>query len=496
MIADNLKIKLGTSAVNAVFVNGANSLNLDFINQKYSVCLIDESFANIFTFTRASAATRVNPLGVIESVAANLPCIDHSPVNLATGTGVQTLALAKDRTYAITAVGGTVVVTGAGVNVAQMGAASGVIQTPAGSGTVDVTFTPAGGPTALHVREVLGLSVWEQRTNLFTHSSGASMGVGIGATNQGITTSVVGSGVEDGISFIDVRFSGTPLADQMSADGNIFANSGPRVAGTAGALYSIGFNARIVSGQSYVQPAFFLCYETSGSVFLSLAPVVSTNNSVSSIAKNRKTITNAAPANTAQMRVALALVGLIVGTPVDVVIRIGGAQLEAGAFPSPYIPTAGAQVTRAADLPTEPLTPWFNPVAGTVVWRGFASLSSGKYPCLFQFDDGSNQNALVANVDSVGTISFYRILGGVYAGCSTAGVSTGSKFKVALSWDASNLFMSLNGGPVVSSPHSGLPSVNRLMHGNGAGGALNGDESSFKYLKKTTTGAALQALTA
>lgn len=178
-------------------------------------------------------------------------------------------------------------------------------------------------------------------------------------------------------------------------------------------------------------------------------------------------------------------------------MSFGGSQLEAGAFPTSYIPTSGSQVTRAVDIPTEQLQPWFKPGVGTVVWRGDVSaVPAGKWQGLFQFDDGSTANRLGAYVYPNGTLGLDRRIAGAMVNIATANsVTPGAQFKVACSWDSVNFYLSLNGGPVVSAAHGGLPTVNRLVHGK-FDDYLNGHEAGFKYLPKTTIGAALQALSA
>jgi hypothetical protein len=53
-------------------------------------------------------------------------------------------------------------------------------------------------------------------------------------------------------------------------------------------------------------------------------------------------------------------------------LLVWGAQLEAGAFPTSYIPTTAAAVTRGADTCTMPIGAWFNPSAYSLQFEVYA----------------------------------------------------------------------------------------------------------------------------
>lgn len=77
-------------------------------------------------------------------------------------------------------------------------------------------------------------------------------------------------------------------------------------------------------------------------------------------------------------------------------IYIWGAQLEAGAFPTSYIPTTAAAVTRAADsavMTGTNFSSWFNASAGTIYGHARIYATSSNGPVLFGITDGSTNNA-------------------------------------------------------------------------------------------------------
>jgi hypothetical protein len=77
-------------------------------------------------------------------------------------------------------------------------------------------------------------------------------------------------------------------------------------------------------------------------------------------------------------------------------IYIWGAQLEAGAFPTSYIPTVASSVTRNADAASMTganFSSWFNPEEGTIYYDG-AAVTSGPQTGLLSLRNSSDNNRL------------------------------------------------------------------------------------------------------
>ena len=91
-----------------------------------------------------------------------------------------------------------------------------------------------------------GLLVEEARTNLVPKSSGAGISAGIGSTVSGITSSVVGTGTESGLDYVDIRIAGTPALASIALDPYLFGTF-PQFALSAGASNSLSAYGRVVS---------------------------------------------------------------------------------------------------------------------------------------------------------------------------------------------------------------------------------------------------------
>lgn len=180
-------------------------------------------------------------------------------------------------------------------------------------------------------------------------------------------------------------------------------------------------------------------------------------------------------------------------------IYLWGRQFEQGAFPTSYIPTSGAQVTRAADVASvNTLRPWFNAVEGTIVAE-FSSLSaSAAAPSsICGFDDGTTNNRMYLRATS-GRGQQVVVVGGATAVVSDLGaVASNVPMKIAGTFKADDFAGSLSGGTAVADTAGAIPIVTKFNIGSrGAADFLNGHIKSLRYYPKRLTNAELQELTA
>lgn len=180
-------------------------------------------------------------------------------------------------------------------------------------------------------------------------------------------------------------------------------------------------------------------------------------------------------------------------------IFIFGAQLEAGAFPTSYIPTTTAAVTRAADVASiNTLSPWFNATEGSFFVQASNLLASA--PALFSTDDGTTNNRIINFFSNPTTPSFRVISGGVdQANISSGAISLQSTFKLASAYKVNDFAASLNGAAAVVDTSGTIPSgqtTARLGSNVVTAGLINGYLQRITYYPRRLTNSELQALTA
>ena len=173
-------------------------------------------------------------------------------------------------------------------------------------------------------------------------------------------------------------------------------------------------------------------------------------------------------------------------------IYLWGAQLEAGAFPTSYIPTTTSTATRNASLADLISGAIANNIRSFYV--EFSSPAVGTRGVVSLNDNTANERASVLTsgtdprlVVQDGGVEQANINGGTVA----AGVRT----RVAVRINADDFAISINGGAVVTDTSGTLPTVDRLMFGRTqAGEYLNGRIARFTGWSQLLPNATLQTL--
>jgi hypothetical protein len=178
---------------------------------------------------------------------------------------------------------------------------------------------------------------------------------------------------------------------------------------------------------------------------------------------------------------------------------IWGAQLEAGAFPTSYIPTTSATVTRAADVASitgTAFSSWYNQTEGTV----FADVTARPDGLVCNFDDGSfnNRKPQIAIGAGAACDVAYVAAGSVVASFSQASTSN-QRNLIATAYATDNYGFTANGATPAQDSLGAIPStVTTLRFGRFHNGSLPlyGTIKRLTYYPVRLPNATLQAITA
>ena len=181
-------------------------------------------------------------------------------------------------------------------------------------------------------------------------------------------------------------------------------------------------------------------------------------------------------------------------------IYIWGAQLEAGSFPTSYIPTVAAQVTRSADAASMTGTnfsSWYRPDEGTfysesLISRQSATAGTG----VFTAGELATGNYIAVGYRAAGSTLAQVVFNSVaQADFSPTGVIAANQvFKCALAVKVNDFAVSGNAGAVVTDTSGNLPVIDKLYLGVNVN-YLNGTIRKIAFYPARLTNAQLQALT-
>jgi hypothetical protein len=372
-------------------------------------------------FTRASTATYFDSTGTLTTAAINSPRLDYNPSTLA----AQGLLVEEQRVNSLR-------------NNTMVGAVAG---------------TPGTAPTN-----------WVIQIN----------------TTTGLTTQVVGTGTESGITYIDLRVSGTASGAGAL---DVFFENASAVAALTGQTWTGSVYTKLQGGSltGISSPTFRLYEYTSGVVYVIGQVGVIATPTTAGLATQRTsaTLTTNGGATVAAIR---PLINYVIanGAAIDITLRVGLPQLELGAFATSVIPTSTVAVTRAADFANiTNLSPWYNEAAYTFFGQALSANVSTANQVVASFSNGdfNNRNQIVRAYFGPGNTKAAAgmTLAGVTIGTTMQGVDWPSNtvVKAAESYTAGQQIFASNGILATNSPQTGtFITATQLTIGARVDGAL------------------------
>jgi hypothetical protein len=381
------------------------------------------------TFTRASAGWYFDSTGILQSASTNIPRFDYNPATLA----ARGLLIEEVRTNSIT-------------NNSMTGAAVG------SPGTLPTNWATSG---------------------------------------SGTTASVIATGTENGITYIDIRFAGT-----TSSTSQMFIAFEGAVTASAAQVWTGSAYFRLVGG-SFANISFT-------GVQVGVTGGTGTNKTTATITSaalctQRLSIAVTAGASTTSVRPFFVCTPNGTSLAVDFTIRIGLPQLELGASATSPIVTSSIAVTRSADVASMPLVgrPAYTIAAAAEV--DTPTTYAVQYAA--ELDDGSVNNRVgLYRVNVTGNASaLFEAATVLIINNATLGViAQGGVWKSAAAHANNISKMVVGGGPVTTNTAAGVIApltTLRLGCSNSSLNQLNGHLWSVRYWPRLLGDGELQSVT-
>lgn len=339
-----------------------------------------------------------------------------------------------------------------------------------------------------------GILVEEQRTNLFIYSNK----IELLAKNSG-ATSLANAGVSP---------DGANDAARITFAGN--ASSGVyRPSITTPGQLSCSVYAKSISGNGLVR--FIMEGPAYGNSQWGVFDII--NGKVMSVTGSIAAYIEPGPLGYWRIQVTRPVINT--GTPqtsmtiysgdvtTDKVIDLWGGQVEVGTVASTHIPTAAAQVTRAADSPLlNTISPWFNNLQGSILVDFMPAINrTTAFRIACSIDDGTVNNRLQMYEAAVaGNAEFRATTNGVGTSIPViaAAFPPSIKFgKIGLAFSNTGLTGSANGKSSLARANFITPTVSfiRLGTNNANGQQLNGRIQKFRYIPHRLTNEQMQVAT-
>jgi hypothetical protein len=316
-------------------------------------------------------------------------------------------------------------------------------------------------------------------------------------------SSVVGSGTENGIDYVDIRLSGTTSVTPIV----IYPEAVAQIAALNGQVWAPGAFVKMVGSGSMsnitnIGLASRQSAAGGGNLGFITGPTFTPASSSANLGASRQvgvtTLTNASTA----FVVPCIFVNCSTGVLIDITLRIGWPQIEFAAFATSPMRTTSAAVQRLGDVATINDTASVA-LAGASLYLewSMAAAAVGKVCTLWAaYVDANNYMALRIGTDN--KVHFIVVNGGVTQAdlVSTNVIAANTNYKAAVRWGSNDFAMRVTsslGSP--SNDVSGTPITGTPVIGLGQDGA--GANQANAYIRRvahlsTRTDAQLAAMVA
>lgn len=318
---------------------------------------------------------------------------------------------------------------------------------------------------------------------------------------SGISCEINNLGTQNGMKFIDWKCSGTASDNNFI---NLTFKKSPYVTAANGETWTNSVKAALVNGSLNNVSNLILrvaLYNSTPSYIGELNTGAPLSTISASLARfyTTGTISNAST-NSITPYIQFTYIS---GATIDFTIRIASPQLEKGAFPTSYIPTTSAAVTRQADSLSFNTSGWFNASEGQLfssVNPAYASFSN--YPQIALFGDGTSTNFIAYTLFPGNTyIMEWKQSASTLYNLSGGNVATGTETKLIGAYKNNSSIVVKNGATVNTSAATinSLPitlfSIGSNLARGGSDGRYSGTISNLKYYPTRISDTQLQLLT-
>jgi hypothetical protein len=360
-----------------------------------------------------------------------------------------------------------------------------------------IPTTTATVTRAADVPSIIGANFGTTRTNYIRNNTmvGAVAGTpGTGPTNWGIgaatdlTRTIVGTGIENEINYVDIRYTGTVTAARTQY---IFFESSNNIAAVNGQSWTGSVWLKIAAGSlSNISSVTVQADTRDSSVVYVNTPYAA--NVTPTTTFTRFSGTGTATGTTAWIQPFI-LFNTATSGLVDITLRIGMPQLELGSVATAVIPTTTAAVSVFESS-------FYNQTEGTVFaeFGPFGNGGGSKNPGIVQIDSGTAANTIrmfcggsTSPVLAVDTSSVNQ----AYISSGTLTPSLTSKITGA--YKANDFARAVNGSSLGTDNSGTVPTLSQMLIGTGSAGVteLNGTIKRLTYWPVRLANTTLQQIT-